>query len=705
MRLSNILIALMLTTTAISAHPKEEGMAKDNPFITESNLPYGFPDFAAIKTSDYAPAFAEGIKQKQTEIEAIANNTQAPTFDNTIVAMERAGSLLTRVSNVFFNIASADTNDELRAIEKDLAPKLSKLNDDIKLNEKLFARIKQVKESEEAKKLNTEDSRLLDDYYKGFVRGGANLNETDKNTLRKINKELSLLSIEFGDHVMNENNVFELLITESSDLAGLPEGAISQAREAAKEKGKEGWTFTIHKPSLIPFLQYAKNRDLREKMYNAYINKGNNEDANDNKKIIKKIVALRIQKAKLLGYNTHADFVLETSVAKNPNNVKELLGQLWTPALERAKQERAKMEAIAKKEGDNIGALKAWDWWYYAEKVKEAEYALSEEEMRPYFQLDSVRAGAFLVANKLFGINFKELTDVKGYHPDVKVFEVTDADGSHIAMYMADYFPRPGKNNGAWMNAYRKQSNLDGKYVTPIIVNVCNFTKSTASTPALLSMDEVQTLFHEFGHALHGMLSECKYPSQSGTSVPRDFVEYPSQVYENWATDSKVMKLYAKHYKTNQPIPDALIAKINKAGTFNQGFATTEYLAAALLDMEWHTATEPVATEVNEFEDNFLLKQKGLIPEIVSRYRSPYFSHIFSGGYSAGYYSYIWSEIFDADTFNYFKETDVFDKEKGMAYRNIILSKGGSEDPEKLYQQFRGAKPKVDALIEKRGLK
>lgn len=679
-------------------------MAADNPFATESKLAYGFPDFANIKTSDYAPAFEEGIKQKKEEIDAIVNNSEAPTFDNTILALERSGALLKRVSNVFFNITSAETNKELSAIEKEIAPKLSKLTDDINLNDKLFARIKAVKESDEAKNLGTAETRLLNDYYNNFVRGGANLNDEDKEKLREINQELSLLSIKFGDNVLNENNEFELQITDEKDLAGLPEGAIAQAKATAEEVNKEGWIFTIHKPSLLPFLQYAENRELREKMYKAYIDKGNHNDANDNKENAKKMAALRIQKANLLGYPTHAHFILENNVAKNPENVKNLLGKLWTPALEKAKKERNQMQAIIKKEGGNF-KLAAWDWWYYAEKIKQADYALNEEELRPYFQLEKVREGVFMVANKLFGINFKKIDDLKGYHPDVEVFEVTDADGAHIAIYLTDYFPRPGKRAGAWMNSYRKQSNMDGKFVTPIIVNVCNFTKPIGDKPALLTIDEVQTLFHEFGHAIHGMFSKCKYPSQSGTSVPRDFVEFPSQVFENWAMEPTVLKMYAKHYQTGEAIPDELIAKMKKAGTFNQGFATTEYLAAALLDMEWHSLTEPYTGDAMEFEENILNKEKGLIPEIVSRYRTPYFNHIFSGGYSAGYYSYIWSEVYDADMFNYFKETDIFDQEKGKAYRDIILSNGGSEDAEILYRKFRGQDPDVEALVEKRGLK
>lgn len=674
---------------------------KKNPFFEESKLPYGFPDFANIKNSDYKPAFEAAIKEKEAEIEAIISNKEKPTFENTIVAMERSGALLTHISEVFFNITSAETNKELKEIEKAITPKLTKLNDDINLNDKLFARIKTVYEETKGT-LNTEDARLIEDYYQDFVRGGANLNDKEKEQFRKINEELSLLSLEFGDHVLNENNSFELVITDKKDLKGLPKDIVTQARNTALEKNKEGWIFTLHVPSIVPFLQYAENRSLREKIYKAYTNKGNNNDANDNKDIIKKIVELRIKKANLLGYETYADFILERTVSKNLTNVQDLLNKLWTPAVNRAKMERKKMQEIIDEEKGNF-KLQGWDWWYYAEKVKEKEYALNEEALRPYFELKRVREGAFMVANKLFGINFKPMKNLKAYHPDVEIFEVTDADGSHLAIYLADYFPRAGKRSGAWMNSYRKQSNLD-KYITPIIVNVCNFTKPTGDKPSLLSLDEVNTLFHEFGHALHGMLSDCKYRSQSGTAVPRDFVEFPSQVMENWATDPEVIKLYAKHYKTGEVIPDALIKKINKSGKFNQGFATTEYLAAALLDIQWHSLKTPYTGDVNEFENNFLYKEKGLIPEITSRYRSPYFLHVFSGGYATGYYSYIRSEIFDADMFNYFKETSVFDAEKGKAYRDKILSKGSTEDPEKLYENFRGQKPTVEALVEKRGL-
>lgn len=698
MKTIKITTMIVLLGLAVSCQKED----RQNPFFEESKLPHGFPDFEKIKTSDYLPAFEAGIKQKEEEIKAIVDNKEEPTFDNTILAMERSGALLTRVSEVFYNLTSAETNKELKDIEKQIAPKLTKLKDDINLNEALFKRVKAVHDKT-AGTLNEEDSRLLENYYQDFVRGGANLNETDKSKFRKINEELSLLSLEFGDHILNENNTFELIITDKKDLKGLPKDIVTQARNTALEKNKEGWIFTLHVPSITPFLQYAENRNLREKIYKGYINKGNNNDENDNKEILKKIISLRIQKANLLGYDNYADFVLERTVSKNVDNVRDLLNKLWTPSVNRAKSEKDKMQEIIDDEKGNF-KLQGWDWAYYAEKVKQKEYALNEEELRPYFELDKVRAGAFMVANKLYGINFKPLKNLKGYHPDVEVFEVTDADGSHIALYLTDYFPRAGKRSGAWMNSYRKQSNMDGKYITPIIVNVCNFTKPTGDKPALLSLDEVSTLFHEFGHALHGILSDCKYRSQSGTAVPRDFVEFPSQVMENWATDPKVMKLYAKHYKTGDPIPDALIKKINKAGKFNQGFATTEYLAAALLDMEWHSQKTPYTGDTNEFENNFLYKEKGLIPEIASRYRSPYFLHIFAGGYAMGYYSYIRSEIFDADTFNYFKETDVFDAEKGKAFRKEVLSKGSTKDPEKLYKNFRGQKPSVEALIKKRGL-
>ncbi len=695
------IFAYLFMSTACEKQPEN---GSGNPFFAEYDTPFEVPPFAAIDIGDYLPAFEAGIEANRQEIQAIADQSAEPTFENTIVALEQSGSLLTKVSDVFYNLTSSDTNDSLQSISKIVTPKLSALSDFMYLNEALFARIKAIYEQRKDLGLNTEENALIDKYYKNFVRGGANLSAEDKDRLKIINEELSMLSLDFGEHVLKETNKFELVIDDPSDLKGLPETVIASAAEAAKEKDEEGkWLFTIQKPSLIPFLQYAENRGLREKMYIAYISMGNNNDELDNKEIAVKMANLRLERAQMLGYDHHAAYVLDVNMAKVDKNVDELLDQLWVPALDKAKQEVADMQAIIDAEGGGF-KLAPWDWWYYAEKVKKARYDLDEEELRPYFELETVRKGMFDVANRLFGLQFEERTDIPVYHPEVKAFEVKEADGTHVGIYFTDYFPRESKRGGAWMNAFRKQSNIRGKEVTPLIVNVCNFTKPSGDTPALLSVDEVETMFHEFGHALHGLLSNCEFPTLSGTSVPRDFVELPSQIMENWALDPAVLKMYARHYKTGEVIPDALISKISSSSHFNQGFATVEYLAASILDMKWHTLSEPYEGDAIEFEEEALSKA-GLIPEIVSRYRSPYFRHIFSGGYSSGYYSYIWSEVLDSDAYAYFQETDIFDKEKAEAFRKIILSAGGTGDPMEMYKSFRGRAPEIDPLLAKRGLK
>jgi len=595
------------------------------------------------------------------------------------------------------------TNEKMQAIAKEVAPLQSKHQDDIRLNEKLFQRIKSVYKKKDALDLNAEQSMLLEKCYKEFVRGGANLDEEKKARLREINKELSVLTLKFGDNILKENNRFELVIEEKKDLAGLPEAAITAAEETAKERGHEGkWVFTLHKPSLIPFLQYSEKRDLREKMFKGYINRGDHNDELDNKAILSSIAALRVERANLLGYKTHADFVLELNMAKNPENVYKLLNQLWKPALERAKKEAEELQSMIQKEGQDF-KLQAWDWWYYAEKLKKAKYELEDEILRPYFKLENVIAGVFTVSSKLFGIQFIERTDIPKYHPDVKVFEVKEADGSHVGILYTDYFPRASKRGGAWMNSFRKQSKPGGKNIYPVITNNGNLSKPTGTKPALISTEEVLTLFHEFGHALHGLLSDCTYHSLSGTSVPSDFVELPSQIMENWAFEPEVLKMYAKHYETGEAIPQELIDKLKKTKLFNQGFETVEYLAASFLDMDWHTLTETKEMDVLSFE-NESLNKIGLIPEIVTRYRSTYFQHIFSGGYSSGYYSYIWAEVLDADAFEAFKETSLFDQETAKSFKKNILAKGGTEDPMILYKRFRGAEPKVEPLLKKRGL-
>lgn len=675
-----------------------------NPFFVEWKTQFATPPFQKIKISHYMPAFNKGMEDQKLEIEAIANDTTAPTFENTIEALEVSGTLLTKVSNVFYNMLSANTSDELQAIAEEVSPLLSKQNDDILLNAILFGRVRAVYEQKDQLDLTEEQNTLLDKYYKNFVRGGANLSDDQKTQLREINKQLSLLTLKFGDNVLKEDNNFELVIENEADLAGLPENVISGAVEAAKEHGHEGkWVFTLHKPSMIPFLRYSDKRELRQKIYTAYINRGDNNNEFDNKEILTKIAALRVKRANLLGYPTHAHYVLEENMAQAPEHVYDLLWKLWEPALNVAKKEAYDQQSLIFQEKNNF-KLEPWDWWYYAEKVKKVRYDLDEEMIRPYFKLENVIDGVFTVANKLYGITFEERHDIPTYHPDVKVFEVKETDGSHIGILYTDYFPRASKRGGAWMNDYRKQQRVGGNDITPIICNVGNFSKPTGDKPSLISFEEVTTLFHEFGHALHGLLSDCTYPTLSGTDVPRDFVELPSQIMENWASEPAVLKMYAKHYETGEPIPDELIEKIKNAGKFNQGFATVEYLAASFLDMDWHTLSDTTLQNAPEFEKKSLDKI-ALIPEIISRYRSPYFRHIFSGGYSAGYYSYIWAEVLDADAFQAFKETSLFDKETASKFRKYILSAGGTADAMEMYKRFRGKEPSIEPLLEKRGLK
>lgn len=679
--------------------------AKDdvNPFFSEFDTPFKTPPFDKIKEDHYLPAFMEGIKQQKEEIESIVNNTEPPSFENTLEALENTGALLTRVNYVFINMKLANTNEKLQNIAKEVAPLLSKHLDDIMLNEKLFEKIKTVYGQKDQLKLSVEQNTLLEKYYKDFVRGGANLDEEDKDRFRKINEELALLLLKFGENVLKENNAFELVIDKEEDLAGLPQSVIDGAAEAAAERAYNGkWVFTLHKPSMLPFLKNSEKRELREKILKAYINRGNNNNELDNKKILSKTAALRVERANLLGYKTHADFVLEVNMAKKPENVYKLLNQLWKPALKIAKKEAEQLQKMINKEGKNF-KLEAWDWRYYAEKLKKEKYDLDDEILRPYFKLENVRNGVFEVAAKLFGITFEERSDIPKYHEDVKVFEVKEADGSHIGILYTDYFPRAAKRGGAWMEAYRKQSRQGGKEITPIICNVCNFSKPTGDKPALLSFGEVTTLFHEFGHALHGLLSNCTYKRLSGTAVSRDFVEMPSQIMENWASEPEALQFYAKHYQTGESIPQELIDKIQKSGNFNQGFKTVEYLAASFLDMDWHTLTEAREMDALEFE-NKSMNKIGLIPEIVVRYKSFYFRHIFSGEYSCGYYSYIWSEVLDADAFQAFKETSLFDKKTAQSLRKNIYSAGGTEDPMILYKRFRGAEPEIEPLLKRRGL-
>ncbi|VAX16026.1 Dipeptidyl carboxypeptidase Dcp, partial [hydrothermal vent metagenome] len=667
-------VKIMITIAAILLLSSCSSNEDKNPLLEKWDTPFETPPFDEIKNEDYLPAFKEAIKLHNEEIEKIANSKDDPTFENTIEAMEYSGELLTRVRNVFGAMRGTMNSDELQAISKEVVPMLSKHQDDINLNASLFSRVKTVYNKRDELDLTTEQKTLLDKYYKGFVRGGADLNDKDKEKFREINKELSLLSLKFGENVLAENNKFELIIDNKADLDGLSESIKTAAAETAKEKGYENkWVFTIQKPSMIPFLQYSTKRDLRKKIYTAYFMKGDHNDELDNKKILTKIVMLRLKRANMLGYKTHADYVLDEQMAKTPKNVYELLDKVWKPALKKAKAERAEMQKMIKTEGNNF-KLKSWDWWYYAEKIKKEKYDLDENELRPYFEVNNVINGVFGLATSLFGIQFVERDDIQKYHPDVKVFEVKEADGKHIGILYTDYFPRASKRSGAWMDEFRRQHKKEGKMITPIIYNVGNFSKPTGDKPALLSLDEVETLFHEFGHALHGLLSNCTYPSVAATETPRDFVEFPSQVMENWALHPDVLKSYAKHYKTGEVIPKELVNKIEKSSLFNQGFATVEYIAASYLDMDWHTIAEEKELDVNKFENRSMSKI-GLIPEIKPRYRSTYFNHIFSGGYSSGYYSYLWSEVLDADAFNAFVESgDVLNKELAAKYRKYILS-------------------------------
>lgn len=698
------LFSLAVTTLSYAQDNQNniKQMDTKNPFFEEFKTPKGTPPFDLIKKEDYKPAFAKGIEQQAAQISAITRKRDVPTFENTVVALDESGEILDRVSAVFGAIRGAQSDPDIQKIAEEISPMLSEHNDNIYLNVPLFERIKVVYADSLNPARTTEQKRLVEKYYKAFVRSGIALDDAQKDRLREINKELSLLSLSFGKNLLAETNNYELVIDNPADLSGLPADVISIAAETAKSKGMAGkWVFTLSKPSWLPFLQYADNRALREKLYKAMYSRGNNDNEFDNKAIISKIVNLRLERANLLGYKSHADYVLDETMAKTPDNVFALLNNIWEYALPQAKKEAAELQKLIDKDGGDF-KLESWDWWYYTEKLRKEKYALDEEALKPYFMVDNVRDGAFLVANKLYGITFKPSSEISTYHKDVQVFDVIDADGSFIGVLYLDYFPRASKRNGAWMSSFRKQSVKNGEFINPIIYNVGNFALPTEDKPSLLTLEQVTTLFHEFGHGLHGLLSNVNYNGLSGTAVSRDFVELPSQIYEHWALHPEVLKLYAKHYQTGEVIPDALIAKIEEASNFNSGFETTEIVAAALLDMKWHVITEQQDFDVNAFESD-AMNQIGLISEIIPRYKSPYFAHIFDGGYSAGYYSYLWSEVLDADAFEAFVEKGVFDRTTGQSFRDNVLSKGGSEDPMVLYKRFRGAEPNPIYLLKNRG--
>ena len=698
------ILSVLLMTYSCKQKEKAVTLDANNPFAAEFTTPLATPPFDLIKESDYKPAIVAGIEEQTQEIASIVNNPAPATFENTVVALDESGRLLNRAYHVFSALYEANTDSVLQAINKEITPLMSDHQNNIYLNEKLFARIKTVYEDSVNTSLTTEQKRLTEKYYKDFVRSGIALDEKQKARLREINKQLDLLSLSFGDNLLAETNDYQLVIDNVKDLAGLPDDVIQIASETAKEKGLDGkWVFTLSRTSWEPFLQYAKNRDLREKLYKAMYSRCNNGNAHDNKANIKDIINLRLEKANLLGYPSFAAYKLEETMAKTPENALKLLNDIWQYALPQAKKERDELQQMINKEGGNF-KLESWDWWYYAEKLRKQKYDLNEDEIKPYFVLENVRDGAFACAHKLYGINFKEIKDIPVYQKDVKAFEVTDADSSYMGVIFLDYFPRAGKANGAWMSNFTEQSVRDGKFIHPIVYNVGNFFPPSGNTPSLLNLDQVETLFHEFGHALHGLLSKCNYEGVSGTNVYRDFVELPSQINEHWATNPEVLKMYAKHYQTGKTIPDELIKKIQKAETFNQGFMTTELVAAAILDMKWHTIEKPLTTDVETFENN-VLNEIGLIPEIIVRYKTPYFAHIFNNDYSAGYYSYLWAEVLDADAFQAFVEKGIFDKATGMSFRENILSKGNTEDPMVLYRRFRGADPNPEYLLKNRGLK
>ena len=675
-----------------------------NPFFTEYTTPFGVPPFDKIEVAHYKPAFLKGMEEHKKEIDTIVNNTEEPTFENTIVALDQSGELLNKVLYAFGGQSSVNTTDEIQELEQELYPLFSAHSDDISLNPALFARVKAVYDNQASLGLDKEQKKLLEETYKGFVRSGANLDADKQARLRELNEQISVLELTFGQNTLKETNGFKLVIDKKEDLAGLPETLIAAAAETAAADSMEGkWVFTLHNPSVMPFLQYADNRALREKMFNAYVCRGNNNNANDNKGVIRSLVTARLEKAKLLGYEDFAAYVLEENMAKNEQNVYKLLDQLWKPALAKANEELADINAEIKKEGGNFTA-EAWDWRYYADKARKAKFDMDENEVRPYLELNNVRNGAFYVANKLYGITFTELTDIPKPDPDAFAFECKDKDGSSLGVLYMDFYTRPGKGGGAWCGGYRSQTYKDGKKVTPVVTTVFNFSKPAAGQPALLSADEAETVFHEFGHALHGLFGDVHYYGVA--DVPRDFVELPSQVNEHWAFEPEVLKVYAKHYKTGEVIPQELVDKIVKSGKYGQGFATVEYLASSLLDMDYHVLKEvPADLDIEKYEGEAMYG-RGLLKQIAPRYWGTYFGHTMEGGYTAGYYSYIWAEVLDADAFEAYKETgDIFNPEVATKFRTYVLTPGGIDDAMVMYKNFRGKEPSIEPLLKNRGLK
>ncbi len=695
---------LLIAMATIMTACKGKQADRQNPFFEEWEGKFGLPPFATITDADYRPAIIEGIKQHEAEIKAIIDNREEPTFANTIEAYDHSGQLLDKVIGVLFNLNSSNSNDSLKAIVEFALPLLSEHNDNTFMNPDFFKRVEIVYKNQDKENLTTEQKMVLDKIYKQFTRNGINLPADKQERLRQVNKDLGLLQQKFGNNILAETNAFSLVIDNKEDLAGLPESVIEAAADEAKATGKEGkWVFTLKNSSYVPFMQYADNRELREKMFRAYSMRGNNGNEYDNKQIIIDIMKLRIEKANLLGYNTPADFFLENSLAKTPDNVNKLLNSIMPVAVKKAAEEAKELQKIIDSQKGGF-KLQPWDWAYYTEKLRKEKYALNEDEIKQYFQMENVRKGVFELASRLYKVNFEPLKDASVYHQEVEAFKVTNqADGSLVGIFYTDYYPRDSKRGGAWMNNFRDQEVIDGKDIRPIVVNVGNFTKPTSSKPSLLTPDEVETLFHEFGHALHGLLSKCNYKTVNGTNTPRDFVELPSQITENWAFQPEVLKTYAKHYKTGEIIPDSLVQKINNTAMFNQGFMTAELVAASILDMNWHTIKSVEGIDVLAFEQQ-AVKNMGLIDEIIPRYRSTYFNHIFNSGYSAGYYAYLWAEMLEKDAFELFKERGIYDEATAKSFKENILERGSSDDLMVLYKKFRGQEPSIAPMLRDRGL-
>jgi peptidyl-dipeptidase Dcp len=677
-------------------------MKAENPFFGEYNTPYNIPPFEKIQIADYMPAFEEAIAQHNQEIAAIVNNRAVPDFENTIVALDNSGEMLEKVSYVFSGLYEVVSTPEFQKVGAQVFPMLAAHSDEIKMNEGLFQKIKSVYDNRAKFNLTTPQLRLLEKYYKDFARNGALLSEEKKAELKDINDQLSKLCLQFGDNILKDTNKWTLVVDNEKDLAGLPASSIAVAAEEAKAMGKEGkWVFTLHAPSRLPFLTYADNRDLREKMYKAYTNIANNNDENDNKAIINQILKLRLQKAKLFGFDSFAAYQMDNVMAKTVEDAEELLYKVWKPAVAKAHEEIADMQKYVDNHGGNF-KIAAWDYYYYAEKVKKEKFNFDENDVRAYFPIENVRKGIFTMAERLYGITFKEVNNVPVYHPDVKVYEVLDKDGKHLSMFMTDYYARGGKRQGAWMFVYQEANGT--KDVRPIVYNVGNFSKPTADSPSLLTLDEVETMFHEFGHGLHGMLTRTQYKGNAGTNVDRDFVEFPSQLHEHWMLEPELLKVYARHYKTGEVIPDELVNKLIESSKFNQGFVNTELAGAALLDIEWHKLNDGKDVGVAEFEAN-VSKKLGMPEEIGYRYRSTYFNHIFSSDqYAAGYYTYLWAQVLDCDGYEVFMKEGVFNPETAARLKHVLES-GNDEDPMKLYEGFAGHRPDADALLRDKGLK